>query len=124
MGRSARSSEPSHSTPCDHLRVPVTPPWEHGSMDIGMVLVAALLARVVEMAGMVRHCDFAEQATVRAADGRLRPDLIVHLAGGRHVVVDAKVPLAAYLDALEADDDGMQRARLADHARQLRAHVM
>jgi DNA recombination protein RmuC len=75
------------------------------------------------MAGMVRHCDFAEQPNADTDDGRLRPDLVVHLAGGKHVVVDAKVPMAAYLDALEATTDREQRARLVDHARQLRTHV-
>jgi DNA recombination protein RmuC len=81
------------------------------------------LRRVVEMAGMVRHCDFAEQPSARTDDGRVRPDLVVHLAGGKHVVVDAKVPMAAYLDALEAGTDVERRARFADHARQVRAHA-
>jgi DNA recombination protein RmuC len=81
------------------------------------------LRRVVEAAGMLSHCDFAEQATI-GHDGRLvRPDLIVYLAGGKNVVVDAKVPLQAYLDALEARDDATREQRLADHARQLREHV-
>lgn len=79
------------------------------------------LRRVVEMAGMVPWCDFLEQP--RLADGRLRPDLIVRLPGGRSIVVDAKAPLAAYLDAIEAEDDATRRTRLADHARQVRAHI-
>ena len=81
------------------------------------------LRRVVEMAGMVEHCDFVEQATLDGEDGRLRPDMVVQLPGGGSVVVDAKVPLQGYLGALEATDDGARRAALGDHARQLRAHV-
>ena len=81
------------------------------------------LRRVVELAGMVRHCDFSEQVTTSTDDGRQRPDLVVHLPGGKHVVVDAKVPLEAYLVAAEAADDSTRTQRLRDHARQLRTHV-
>ncbi len=81
------------------------------------------LRRVVEIAGMLPHCDFQEQATLTTEDGRARPDLVVRLPGGRHLVVDAKAPLEAYLDAVEAADDAERDARLKDHARQVRDHV-
>ena len=81
------------------------------------------LRRVVEMAGMVEHCDFEQQVTTDGADGRQRPDMVVTLPGARHVVVDAKVPLQAFLDANDATDEADRRAQLLAHARQLRAHV-
>ena len=81
------------------------------------------LKRVAEMAGMLEHCDFVQQETVEGDDGRLRPDLIVKMPGGKRLVVDAKAPLAAYLDALEAQDEVSRAAHLASHARQLRNHV-
>jgi DNA recombination protein RmuC len=82
------------------------------------------LRRVVEHAGMLERCDFDEQATVRDADGRaLRPDLVVRLAGDRSVVVDAKVTLAAYLEAAESNDEAFREQRLVAHARHLREHV-
>jgi DNA recombination protein RmuC len=81
------------------------------------------LRRVVEMAGMLDHCDFSSQMTIHSDDGRLRPDLLVRLPAGKTVVVDAKTPLEAYLRAMEASDDQTRKARLADHARQVRAHM-
>ena len=81
------------------------------------------LRRVMEMAGMLEHCDFNEQVTLKTDDGRLRPDVVVRLAGGRNVIVDAKVPLQAFLDAIEATDEPTRKAHLVGHARQLRAHV-
>jgi DNA recombination protein RmuC len=79
------------------------------------------LRRAVELAGLVDRCDFTEQ--VRLEDGALRPDLVVHLAGGRALVVDAKVPLDAHLDATAAEDDALRQHHLVRHAAQLRAHV-
>jgi DNA recombination protein RmuC len=72
---------------------------------------------------MVAHCDFDEQVAVRTVDGVQRPDLVVRLAGGKNVVVDAKVSVSAYLEAAESDDDDRRAARMAAHARHLRAHV-
>lgn len=83
------------------------------------------LKRVVEMAGMLDYCDFEEQPSVETADGRLRPDLVVRLPGGKTVVVDAKAPLAAYLDAVDGNgDDGTRERLLRDHARQVREHMV
>ncbi len=81
------------------------------------------LRRVVEMAGMAEHCDFDEQVSVDSEGGRLRPDLIVRLPGGRVIVVDAKVSLKSYLDALEAPDEAARAACLQDHARQVKDHL-
>ena len=87
------------------------------------------LERTVEAAGMQRHVDFDVQvsSTVDAVADQgtstLRPDMVVHLVGGKHVVVDAKVALTGYLDALEAPDEAVRDARLRDHARHLRTHV-
>jgi DNA recombination protein RmuC len=84
----------------------------------------AQLRNVVERAGLLEHCDFTAQASTRTGDGELlRPDLTVRIPGGKAVVVDAKVPLAAYLDAFETSDEAERQARLADHARQVREHV-
>ncbi|TWA71375.1 DNA recombination protein RmuC [Azospirillum brasilense] len=81
------------------------------------------LRRVCEMAGMLDHCDFAEQMSVEAAGGRLRPDLVVKLPGGKTIVVDAKTPLEGYLDGVQAADDGARRDGLSRHARHVREHM-
>lgn len=81
------------------------------------------LRRAVELAGMVEHCDFDQQVHLTGPEGPQRPDVVVRLAGGKTVVVDAKVPLAAYLDAVSTDDPDEQQAHLSRHARQLRTHV-
>jgi DNA recombination protein RmuC len=83
----------------------------------------AQLRNVVEYAGMVEHCDYVAQATTQTEDGALRPDLVVRIPGGKHVVVDAKAPLAAYMDAFDTSDDGERARHLGDHARQVREHV-
>jgi DNA recombination protein RmuC len=83
----------------------------------------AQLRNVIEFAGMVEHCDYVVQATATTDDGALRPDVVVRIPGGKHVVVDAKAPLTAYLDAFETSDDDERGRRFADHARQVREHV-
>lgn len=82
------------------------------------------LKRVVEMAGMLDHCDFAEQQSQSTESGRLRPDMIVRLPGGKQIVVDAKAPVSAYLDASETQDEAAQRAFLLQHAKQVREHMV
>ncbi|MBS0211453.1 MAG: DNA recombination protein RmuC [Planctomycetes bacterium] len=81
------------------------------------------LRRVVELAGMQEHCDFYEQETLDTDEGRLRPDMLVQLPGNKTIVVDSKVPLAAYLEAIEATDDETRKARLEEHAGQVRNHI-
>lgn len=82
------------------------------------------LRRVAEAAGMSQHCDFAEQVSSAGEDGRVRPDMVIRLPGGRHIVVDAKAPMKAYLEALEATDENARQAALADHAKHVRSHMM
>jgi DNA anti-recombination protein RmuC len=81
------------------------------------------LRRVVEMAGMNARCDFDEQVGVTTDDGLQRPDMVIRLAGGKNIVVDSKVSLAAYLEAAESTDDAVREKRLDAHARHLREHV-
>ena len=81
------------------------------------------LRRVVEIAGMLRHCDFDEQPPLVGDNGRLRPDLVVHLPGGKQIVVDAKTPLEAFLDAQDAPDEEIRTIRLQAHSRQVRDHM-
>jgi DNA recombination protein RmuC len=81
------------------------------------------LKRLAELAGMVEHCDFVEEVTMQSDEGRKRPDMIVRLPGGREIIVDAKTPLSAYLDAIEAKDDAVRRGFLETHARHVRERV-
>lgn len=81
------------------------------------------LRRVVEIAGMLPYCDFVEQETVTTSTGRLRPDLIVKLPGGKSVVVDSKTPAEAYFDAMEAADEEVRRKKLKDHSAHVRNHM-
>ena len=82
------------------------------------------LRRTVEMAGMINRVDFIEQASIDVGDGqRQRPDMLINLPNGRQVVVDAKVPLVAYLDALQTDDPDLQKERMVAHARHIRDHI-
>ncbi|MDO9082376.1 MAG: DNA recombination protein RmuC [Humidesulfovibrio sp.] len=81
------------------------------------------LRRVVELAGMVNYCDFTEQTSVSTEDGRLRPDMVVRLPGGKQVVVDAKAPLEGYLNAHEAQDEDARKQHMQVHARQIRDHL-
>jgi len=81
------------------------------------------LRRVVELAGMLSHCDFYEQQSIDTEEGRLRPDVIIHLPRSRTVIVDSKVPLAGYLSALEARDDATRVLHLQEHARAVKSHI-
>ncbi|MGA5759091.1 DNA recombination protein RmuC [Nonomuraea bangladeshensis] len=81
------------------------------------------LKRAVEQAGLVERCDFDTQVHFADSEGSLRPDMLIHLSGGKHVVVDSKVPMAAFMSAVEADDETETDRHWADHARQLRQHV-
>jgi DNA recombination protein RmuC len=81
------------------------------------------LRRVIEVSGMLEHCDFSEQAHVATEDGALRPDVVVRLPGGKSLVIDAKTPMDAYLQALEAPTEPERRLKLADHARNIREHM-
>lgn len=81
------------------------------------------LKRVVELAGMLNHCDFEEQVSVTTENGRLRPDLKIFLPGGKSIVVDAKTPLLAYLDAVEAEDPDVREGKLKEHAAQVKKHI-
>jgi len=81
------------------------------------------LRRVVELAGMLGHCDIFEQSNIETDNGRLRPDLIVKLPGGREIVVDAKAPMGAYLDAIACTDEEKRKTLLIQHAQQVRNHI-
>jgi DNA recombination protein RmuC len=81
------------------------------------------LRRVVEMAGMMLHCDFVEQASAEGEDGKLRPDLIVKLPGNRQIVVDSKAPISAYMEAHETTNDDVRKAKIQLHAQLMRRHL-
>jgi len=81
------------------------------------------LRRVVELSGMLAHCDFVEQPNVTDTEGRHRPDMLIQLTAGRQIIVDAKVPLAAFLDAVHAPDEAGRRLGMIAHARQVRSHI-
>ena len=80
------------------------------------------LKRVVEFAGMVQYCDFQEQQSVNTEDGRLRPDMVIRLPKNRSIVIDSKVPLEAYLSAIDAKDEVVRSEKLKEHAKQVRNH--
>ncbi|MGL5264446.1 MAG: DNA recombination protein RmuC [Candidatus Rhabdochlamydia sp.] len=81
------------------------------------------LKRIVELAGMLNYCDFYEQKHKSTEETSVRPDLLVRLPGGKQIVIDAKVPLEAYLEAMYNPDEKLKEAKLRDHARHVRAHV-
>ncbi len=81
------------------------------------------LRRVVEISGMLKHCDFEEQASANVEDGKIRPDLVIKLPGAKNVIVDAKAPLEGYLNAVEANDEEKRKAELKNHAKQIRDHM-
>jgi DNA recombination protein RmuC len=81
------------------------------------------LRRVVELAGMTEHCDFEEQVSSENDDAKIRPDMVIYLPGQQRIVVDAKAPLSAYLEAIDADDDQKKKGFLKEHAKQIRSHV-
>jgi len=81
------------------------------------------LKRVAELAGMTAYCDYTEQVTINTEEGRLRPDMIVHMPAGREIVVDSKVSLDAYLEAIQAEDDELKKEYMAKHSQQVRKHM-
>ncbi|RNC29633.1 MAG: hypothetical protein AWM53_00249 [Candidatus Dichloromethanomonas elyunquensis] len=81
------------------------------------------LKRVVEVAGMIEYCDFAQQEEVISENGRQRPDMIIRLPGNKIIVVDSKAPLADYLEAIDTADDEVKNFKMLGHARQVKSHI-
>lgn len=81
------------------------------------------LKRVVEMSGMLPYCDFVEQHSLDYEDGKLRPDMLIHLPGNKRIIVDAKAPLSAYLEALESNDESVKVKKIEEHIKQVRIHI-
>lgn len=81
------------------------------------------LRRVVELAGLMNHCDFQEQKTFEGQGRIVRPDLVIHLPGQRQIAIDAKTPLNAYLEAADIEDDSLRKIKLYEHAASLRKHI-
>jgi DNA recombination protein RmuC len=82
------------------------------------------LRRAVELGGMAEHCDFSVQTSTEQDGQRQRPDMLIHLPGGRHIVVDAKAPLSAYLEALDSPDESVRSDKMALHTRLVRDHIV
>jgi len=114
----AQMREQLQTLATSHLERALQPPHVRGGWG------EVQLRRVVELAGMIDHCDFSEKTTAQTADGKLVPDMVVKLPGGRHIVVDAKVPYVAYREAAETEKDSERVAKLREHAGQVRAHMI
>jgi len=81
------------------------------------------LRRVVELSGMMEHCDFDEQVSTRGEEANIRPDMVIHYPGNKQIIVDAKVPLSAYLEAMETNDDNKRKQLMKEHAKQIKSHI-
>ena len=131
LEQSRRSDHVSLKTQVDHL-IQTEQKLQNETANLVKALRAPMvrgrwgelqLKRVVELAGMVNHCDFFEQQSASGESGLIRPDLIVHLPGEKKVIIDAKAPLEAYLDANESDNEVIRTEKLKTHAKQVRQHI-